>query len=72
MKLFHVILGAWLLVGGHVVLSEDLLEVVLRSDGVLPQAKEPIVHRLVEHDGQIICHHIIASAYGSHGNLIEC
>ena len=35
MKLFHVILGAWLLIGGHVVLGEDLLEVIPRSDGVL-------------------------------------
>ena len=40
MKLFQVILGAWLLVGGHVVLDEDFLEVVPRSDGVLLQAKE--------------------------------
>ena len=36
MKLFQVILGAWLLIGGHVVLSEDLLDVIPRSDGVLP------------------------------------
>jgi hypothetical protein len=35
MKLFQVILGAWLLTGGHVVLGEDLLEVVPRLDGVL-------------------------------------
>ena len=35
MKLFQVILGAWLLVGGHVVLSEDLLEVIPRSNGIV-------------------------------------
>jgi len=72
MKLFQVILGAWLLTGGHVVLGEDLLEVVPRSDGVLPQAKEPVVCRLVNHDGQIICHHIFAFACGPHGDFVEC
>ena len=36
MKFFQVILDAWLLIGGHVVLGEDLLEVIPRSDGVLP------------------------------------
>jgi hypothetical protein len=51
MRLFQVILGAWLLAGGHVALSEDLLEVIPRSEEVLPQAKEPVVRRLVEHDG---------------------
>jgi hypothetical protein len=36
MKLFEVVLGAWLLTGGHIVLSEDLLEVIPRSGGVIP------------------------------------
>ena len=36
MKLLQIVLGAWLLTSGHVVLGEDLLEVILRSNGVLP------------------------------------
>ena len=36
MKLFKVILGAGLLICSHVVVSEHFLEVVPRSDGVLP------------------------------------
>ena len=32
---------------------------------------EPIVRRLVEHDGQIICHHITASPSCSYSNLVK-
>ena len=39
MKLLQVILGAGLLARSHVVVGEDFLEVVPRSDGVLLQAE---------------------------------
>ena len=55
MKLLHVVLGARLLARGDVIVGEDFLEVVPRSDGVLPQAKELVVCRLVKHDGKIVC-----------------
>ena len=55
MKLFQVILGVGLLTRGHVIVSEDFLEVIPRSDGVLSQAEEPVVCRLVKHDGKIVC-----------------
>ena len=71
MKLLHVILGAELLSCNHVVLGEDLFEVIPRSDGVLPQAEKPVVRRLVEHDRQVVCHDVFTSACGSHGDLIE-
>ena len=35
MKLLQIVLGAWLLTSGHVVLGEDLLEEIPRSDGVI-------------------------------------
>ena len=35
MKLFQVILGVRLLARGHVIVSEDFLEVIPRSDGIL-------------------------------------
>ena len=71
MKLLKVILGAGLLACSHVVLSEDLFEVVPRSYGVLPQAKKPIVGRLVEHDSQVVCHDVFTSTRSSQGDLVE-
>ena len=70
-KLLQVVLGARLLARRHVVLSEELFEVVLRLDGVLPYAEKPIVRRLVEHDKKVVCHDIFTSARSSHGDLIE-
>ena len=70
MKLFHVIPGARLLACSHVVVGEDFLEVVPRSDGVLLQAKEPIICRLVKHDRKVVCHDVLAAAYGSYGDLV--
>ena len=49
-KLLQVILGAGLLACSHVIVGEDFLKVIPRSDGILSQAKEPVVHRLVKHD----------------------
>ena len=51
MKLFQVILGAELLACSHVVVGEDFLEVIPRSDGIFPQAEESVVRRLVKHVG---------------------
>ena len=35
----------------HVIVGEDFLEVIPRSDGILPQTEELVVRRLVKHDG---------------------
>ena len=70
MKLFQVILGAKLLACSHVVISEDFLEVVPSSDGVLLQAKESIICRLVKHDRKVVCHDVLVSARGFYGDLI--
>jgi len=70
MKLFQVIIGAGLLACCHVVVSEDFLEVVLRSDGILLQAKEPIICRLVKHDRKLVCHDSLISAHGFYGDLV--
>ena len=70
MKLFQVILGDGLLACIHVVVSEDFLEVVLRSDGVLLQAKEPIICRLVKHDRKVVCHDVLVSTRSFYGDLI--
>ena len=71
MKLLQVVLGAGLLTCSHVVLSEDFFKVILGSNGVLPHAEKPVVHRLVEHDRQVVCHDVFTSAHGSHGDLVE-
>ena len=70
MKLLQVILCAGLLARSHVIVSEHFLEVIPRSDGIIPQAEEPVVRRLVKHDGMIVCFDIFISAYGSHGDLV--
>ena len=70
MKLLQVILGAGLLARSHVIVGEDFLEVIPRSDGILPQPEESVVRRLVEHDGKIVCHYVFISACGSHGDLV--
>ena len=70
MKLFQVILGVRLLACSHVVVGEDFLEVIPRTDGVLLQAMEPIICRLVKHDKKVVCHDILISAHGFYGDLI--
>ena len=70
MKLFQVILGVGLLSCSHVVVSEDFLEVIPRSDGVLLQAKELIICRLVKHDRKVVCHDVLISARSFYGDLI--
>ena len=70
MKLFQVILGVKLLTCSHVVVGEDFLEVILRSDGVLLQAKEPIICRLVKHDRKVVCHDVLISAHDFYDALV--
>ena len=70
MKLFQVILGARLLACSHVVVGEDFLEVVPRSNGVLLQAKEPIICSLVNHDRKVVCHDVLISAHGFYSDLV--
>ena len=70
MKLFQVILGDGLLACSHVVVGEDFLEVILRSDGVLLQAKEPIICRLVKHDRKVVCHDVLVFPCGFYHDLI--
>ena len=70
MKLFEVIHGAGLLVCSHIVVGEDFLEVIPRSDGVLLQAKEPIICRLVKHDRKVVCYDVLVSARGFYDDLI--
>ena len=69
MKLLQVILGARLLARGHVIVGEDFLEVIPRSDGVLLQTKEPVVCRLIKHDRKIVRHDVFISARSFHSNL---
>ena len=70
MKLLQVILGVRLLAHSHVIVGEDFLEVVPRSDGVLPQAEELVICRLVKHDEKIFCNDVFVSARGFHSDLI--
>ena len=70
MKLFQVILGVGLFSCSHVVVGEDFLEVIPRSDGVLLQAKEPIIYRLVKHDRKVVCHDILIFAHGFYDDLV--
>ena len=70
MNLLQVILGAGLLTLGHVIVGEDFLEVIPRLDGVLPQAEELVICRLVKHDGKIVRHDVFISAHDFHSDLI--
>ena len=70
MKLFQVMLGTELLACSHVVVGEDFLEVVPRSDGVLLQSKEPIICRLVKHDRKVVCHDVLVSACGFYDDRV--
>ena len=70
MKLFQVILGARMLTCSHVVVGEDFLEVVPRSYGVLLQAKEQIICKLVKHDRKVVCHDVLISAHSFYSNLV--
>ena len=51
MKLLQIILDAGLLACSYIIVGEDFLEVIPRSDEILPQAEELVVRRLVKHDG---------------------
>ena len=70
MKLLYIILGAGLLTCRHVIVGEDFLEVIPRSDGVFLQAKEPIICRLVKHDKKVVCHDVLVSARGFYDDLV--
>ena len=71
MKLLQVILGARLLARGDVIVGEDFLEVIPRSDGVLLQAKEQTISRLVKHDRKVVCHDVLISTRGIYNDLVE-
>jgi hypothetical protein len=70
-KLLQVVLGAGLLARSHVILDEDLFEVIPRLDRVLLRAEKPVVHGLVEHDRQVVCHDVFTFARNSHGDLVK-
>ena len=71
MEFLQIILCARLLTRCHVILDKNSLKIILRFDGVLPQAHKPIVGYLVEHDRQIICHYVVVSSGGTYGDLVE-
>ena len=54
----QIMLGAWPSTRSHVVVSEDLLQLFLRSDGIQGEAREPVHHGWRKHDGKIVRHDI--------------
>ena len=64
-------LGAWPSTRSHVSVSEDLLQLFPRSDGIRRKARELGHYGWHEHDGKIIRHDAGISLGGTHGGGIS-
>ena len=67
----QIVLGARLSTRSHVVVSEDLLQLFLRSDGIRGEACEPVHCGWREHDGKIVCHDTGISPDDAHSSGIS-
>ena len=61
----EIMLGARSSTRGHIVVSEDFLQLFPGSDGVWGKASKPAHGGWSEHDGEIICHDIGVSSGGT-------
>ena len=64
-------LGAWPSTRSHVVIGEDLLQVLSGSDGVRGETRQLAHRNWREHDGKIICHDADISLVGMHSSGIS-
>ena len=67
----EVVLGAWPLACGHVVVGEDSLQIFPRADGVRGEACEPAHGSWREHDREIVCHDVGVSSGGADGGGVS-
>ena len=67
----HIVLGARPSTCGHVVVSEDILQLFLGFDGVWGKACEPVYGGWREHDGKIVRHDTGISPGGVHSGGIS-
>jgi hypothetical protein len=61
-----------LLTSGHVVINKSLPKLSLGVDGAFPQAKEPLVSRLVNDHRQVVGHNIFIPSHCLDSDLIQC
>ena len=67
----QIVLGARLSTCSHVVVGEDLLQLLPRSDGIRGEARKPVQCGWREHDGKIVCHDTGISPGGTHNDGIS-
>ena len=67
----EIVLGARPPTCSHVVVSEDFLQLLPRSDGVWGKACELAHGGWREHDGEIICHDVSVSSGGTDGGGVS-
>ena len=65
-------LHSWSFVGHLVVLDEHSLKVITRVDDIQLEAREPILGGRLEHNWQVICHHVGVTTASSDGGGITC
>jgi hypothetical protein len=59
------------LTSGHIIVNKGPSELSLGVDGAFPQAKKPLVRRLVDDHRQIIGHHVFIAMCYSNSDVIE-
>jgi hypothetical protein len=67
----QIILVAGLLTSGHVIANKSPPELSPGVDGAFPQAKKPLVHRLVDDHRQIIGHHVFIAMCCSDSDFVQ-
>jgi hypothetical protein len=67
----QIILVAGLLTSGHIIVNKSPSELSLGVDGAFPQAKKPLVRRLVDDHRQIIGHHVFIAMCCSDNDFVE-
>jgi hypothetical protein len=68
----QIVFVARLLTSGHVVIDKTLPELSPGVDGAFPQAKEPLVCRLVYDHGQVVIHNIFVPSRCPDSDLVQC
>jgi hypothetical protein len=68
----QIILVTGLLTSGHIIINKGPPELSPGVDGAFPQAKKPLVRRLVDDHRQIIGHHVFIAMCYSDSDFVEC
>jgi hypothetical protein len=66
----QIVLVVGLLTSSHVIIDESPPELSPGVDGAFPQAKEPLVRRLVDDRRQVIGHHVFIAVRYSDSDFV--